>query len=167
MAEDGHNNGDYQLITPPNILKAKVSGGEGGKGVDVAAIHEASSAIAYMADEYEDRVALEITMMVKLSHDLDNDPSRAAKIGSKIARIAREVGGQGETFGFHLISEIASSLSGYIDGLREPELLNGEVLRAHADAMRAVIKNKVKGEGGPVGTELVESLTYLVKRMSA
>jgi len=41
------------------------------------------------------------------------------------------------------------------------------VLRAHADAMRAVIKNHVKGDGGTVGAELVESLDKLVERMTA
>lgn len=168
MAEDGHNNGHYQLITPPNLLKVKVGGGGGAaKGIDLDAVHQASSAIASMADDFADRVALEITMILKLSHDLDDDPSRASKIGSKIARIAREVGDQGETFGFALISEIGSSLTSYIDGLSSPERLNSEVVRAHADAMRAVIKNKVKGDGGPVGVELVESLEQLVNRMRA
>lgn len=170
MAEDGHNNGDYQLITPPNLLKAKVGGGGGAgmaKGIDLEAVHQASSAIASMADDFADRVALEIAMMMKLSHDLDDDPARAAKIGAKISRVAREVGDQGETFGYDLISDVGNSLTSYIGSLRNPERLNSDVVRAHADAMRAVIKNKVKGDGGPVGVELVESLEQLVKRMSA
>lgn len=167
MAENGHNNGDYQLITPPNLLKAKVGGGGGGaRGIDVDAVHQASSAIASMADDFADRVSPEIAMMTKLSHDLEDDPSRAEKIGFKICKVAREVGDQGETFGFDLISEVGGSLINYISNLREAEHLNGEVVRAHTDAMRAVIKNKVKGDGGPVGVELVESLNKLVKRMS-
>ena len=166
MAEDGHSNGDYQLITPPNLLKAKVGGGGVAKGVDVDAVHQASSAIASMADDFADRVSLEIAMVMKLSHDLEDDPSRAMKIGFKICRIAREVGDQGETFGFDLISEVSLSLTNYISNLSEPDLLNGDVVRAHADAMRAVIKNKVKGDGGPVGVELVQSLNKLVARMT-
>ena len=151
MAENGHSNGAYQLITPPNLLKVKV-GGQGGKGIDADAIHRASSAIAYMADEFGERVALEIAMLVKLSHDLDNDPSRSDKIGAKVLRIAREVAGQGETFGFNLISKVGESMSRYVaNPVKTSEPLNGDVLRAHADAMRAVIKNRVKGDGGQVG----------------
>lgn len=165
MAEDGYSNGAYQLITPPNLLKVKV-GGQGGKAIDADAIHRASSAIAYMADEFGERVTLEIAMLVKLSHDLDNDPSRSDKIGAKVLRIAREVSGQGETFGFNLISKVGESMSRYIESRKTSEPLNGDVLRAHADAMRAVIKNRVKGDGGQVGLELVESLEQLVDRMT-
>jgi len=55
----------------------------------------------------------------------------------------------------------------YIQELDDPESLKGDVIRAHADAMRAIIKNKVKGDGGVVGTELVTSLEKLVDRMIA
>lgn len=43
--------------------------------------------------------------------------------------------------------------------------MSGEVLRAHADPLRAVIKNQVKGDGGGVGNDLVYSLEKLVDRM--
>ena len=65
-----------------------------------------------------------------------------------------------------LISEIAASLYRYTDRLYSFVELNPEVVRAHADAMRAVIKNKVKGDGGDIGVDLVKSLDALVERMS-
>ena len=167
MPDSGHNNGAYQLITPPNLLKAKVGSGDGRKGIDAEAIRQASQAIQGMAEEFEERVTLEIAMLMKLSHDLDNDPSRAPNIASKVARVGHEISGQCATFGFELITEVGASMCRYIKGLRSPEHLNGDVLRAHADAMRAVIKNHVKGDGGSVGAELVESLGKLVDRMTA
>jgi len=166
MSDNSHNNGAYQLITPPNLLKAKV-GGLGGGGIDVDAIRQASSAIEIMAGDFEERVALDVTMIMKLSHDLDEDPSRASKIGNKLSRIGIEMSGQGETFGFELISGVGASMCRYIQELDDPESLKGDVIRAHADAMRAIIKNKVKGDGGVVGTELVTSLEKLVDRMIA
>ncbi len=166
MSDNSHNNGAYQLITPPNLLKAKV-GGLGGGGIDVDAIRQASSAIEIMAGDFEERVALDVTMIMKLSHDLDEDPSRAAKIGDKLSRIGLEMSCQGETFGFELISGLGASMCRYIQELGDPESLKGDVIRAHADAMRAIIKNKVKGDGGVVGTELVTSLEKLVDRMIA
>ncbi len=165
MTDSGHNNGDYQLITPPNMLKAKVSGGDGPSGIDGDAIQQASSAIESLAGEFEERVSLEIAMLTKLSHDLDEDPSKAEKIGKKVARIGHEISGQGATFGFELISEVGASMCRYVEGIRAKEHMSGEVLRAHADAMRAVIKNKVRGDGGSVGSELVGSLEHLVDRM--
>jgi hypothetical protein len=167
MSDSGHNNGAYQLITPPNLLKAKVGNGDGRKGIDAEAIRQASEAIQSMADEFEERCTLEIAMLMKLSHDLDSDPSRAAKIASKVARVGHELSGQGATFGFEMITQVGASMCRYVKGLGSPDHLNGDVLRAHADAMRAVIKNHVKGDGGTVGAELVESLDKLVERMTA
>lgn len=168
MPDDGHNNGAYQLITPPNLLKVKVGGGgAGGKGVDIDAIRQAASAIEVMAGDFEERVTLDVAMIMQLSHDLDSDPSRALKIGTKLSRIGLEMSGQGETYGFELISEVGASLCRYIQELENPVVLKGDVIRAHADAMRAIIKNRVKGDGGVVGTELVTSLEQLVDRMIA
>jgi len=79
MSDNSHNNGAYQLITPPNLLKAKV-GGLGGGGIDVDAIRQASSAIEIMAGDFEERVALDVTMIMKLSHDLDADPHGPLKL---------------------------------------------------------------------------------------
>lgn len=167
MAEESQGNGAYQMITPPNLLKAKVGGSDGVGGIDPDAIEQASSVIENLADDFEERVALEIALLLKLSHDLDNEPERAAKIGSRVARIGHELAGQGATFGFDLITEIGTSMTRYIERLKRPDDLNGEVLRAHADAMRAVVKNKVKGDGGAIGTDLVTSLEQLVERMTA
>ena len=165
MADEDHSNGAYQMITPPNLLKVKVGGGEGPSGIDGEALQQASSAIESLAGEFEERVTLEIAHLMKLSHDLDDDPEKAPKIGRKVARIGHEISGQGGTFGFDLISEVGVSMCRYVEEISSPERLNGEVLRAHADAMRAVIKNHVRGDGGTVGTELIESLEHLVDRM--
>jgi len=167
MPDSGHNNGAYQLITPPNLLKAKVGSGDGRKGIDAEAIRQASAAIQGLADEFEERCTLEIAMLLKLSHDLDSDSTRAPKIASKVARVGHEISGQGATLGFDLITDVGASMCRYVQGLHDPGQLNGDVLRAHADAMRAVIKNHVKGDGGSVGAELVESLEKLVDRMTA
>lgn len=40
------------------------------------------------------------------------------------------------------------------------------MLRTHADAMCAVVKNDVKGDGGAIGVDLVASLDTLVSRMT-
>ena len=53
------------------------------------------------------------------------------------------------------------------DSTREgcPETDNQvEVVKAHVDAMRAVIREKVSGDGGQVGKELLAGLKAAVQR---
>lgn len=165
MAEESHGNGAYQLITPPNLLKAKVGVGGMG-GIDPDLVKEAESLLDTMSDEFADSVGLEVAHLMQLAMDLETDPSTAEKIMKKLRRVGHELRGQGTTYGYDLISEIAASLYRYTDRLYSFVELNPEVVRAHADAMRAVIKNKVKGDGGDIGVDLVKSLDALVERMS-
>lgn len=166
MAEEhGGNNGTYQLITPPNLLKVKVGNSEGASGFDLKAIALASGAVNNLASDFEERLRLETALIAKLSQDMDANPDRAERLAKKIVRIAREIGGLGSTYGFDLISDACDSLCRYFDEIGAPNRASGEVVRAHTDAMRAVIKNNVRGDGGALGNELVASLESLVDRM--
>ena len=153
------------MITPPNLLKAKVgSGGTG--GIDPDLIKRAASVIDGMGDEFAESVELEVNRVLKLAIDLETDPAKAPKILKKVRRVAHDLRGQGATYGFDLISGVAECLYRYTDCLASSADLNPDVLRAHADAMRAVVKNDVKGDGGTVRIDLVKSLEALVSRMA-
>jgi len=165
MAEESQGNGAYQLITPPNLLKAKVGTGGVG-GIDPDLIKRAEDVIDTMSDEFAESVTREIMRLMKLAMDLENDPAKAEKILKKVRRVGHDLRGQGATYNYDLISDVAASLYRYTERLSGSAALNGEVIRAHADAMRAIIKNQVKGNGGEVGVDLVKSLDALVDRMS-
>ena len=165
MAEKGQENGAYQLIKPPNILKAKV-GATGVDGIDPELIKRAEGVVDTMSAEFADSVSLEITELMQLAMDLEDDPSTAELVLKKARRIRHDLRGQGATYSYDLISDVASSLFRYTECISSFTKLNPDVLRAHADAMRAVIKNQVKGDGGEIGIDLVKSLESLVGRMS-
>lgn len=165
MAQESHDNGAYQMITPPNLLKAKVGTGGAG-GIDPDLIKRAEGVVDGMADDFEESVTVEVARMMKLSLDLEMDPVKAAKICKKVRQIGHDLRGQGATYGYDLISDAAESLFDYTERLSDSSKLNADVIRAHADAMRAIIKNKVKGKGGKVGSDLVDSLLALVERMT-
>ncbi len=165
MAEETPGNGDYQLITPPNLLKAKVGKGAAG-GIDPELIRNAESVIDTMGEEFAGSVELETARIMKLAMDLEAEPAKASKIHKKIRRISHDLRGQGATYGYDIVSDVSESLYHYTDTLSSVTEMNPEVLRAHADAMRAVVKNEVKGDGGAVGVDLVKSLEALVSRMT-
>ncbi|MEP4377464.1 MAG: hypothetical protein ABJ215_13550 [Alphaproteobacteria bacterium] len=165
MAEESHQNGAYQLITPPNLLKAKV--GKGGMGgIDPDLIKHAETVIGAMGDEFAETVSNEILRVLELAMDLEAAPDEAESVMKKVRKVANELRGQGGTYGYDLISDVSDCLFRYTDRLSSAAELNPDVLRAHADAMRAVVKNDVRGDGGQVGIDLVESLKALVARMT-
>ncbi len=165
MADEGQENGTYQLITPPNLLKAKV--GKGGPGgIDPDLIRHAENVIGSMVDEFSDTVSREILHIMELALELETDPAKAPEVLKNLRRVAHDLRGQGTTFGYELITDVSECLFRYTEAISGAAELNPEVLRAHADAMRAVVKNDVKGDGGAVGVDLVASLDALVSRMT-
>ncbi|MBV1928729.1 MAG: hypothetical protein KUG81_04380 [Gammaproteobacteria bacterium] len=71
--------------------------------------------------------------------------------------------GQGGTFGYPLITSFADSLYGFTIQ-RPDEIVDKqiELVKAHLDAMRAVIRGRVSGSGGEIGQSLRESLNQAI-----
>ena len=74
--------------------------------------------------------------------------------------------GQGGTFGYPLITIFGKMLFDVTgDGCVQDDSAV-EIVKAHIDAMRAVIREKVAGDGGQVGRELLKSLEVAIERQS-
>lgn len=71
--------------------------------------------------------------------------------------------GQGGTFGYPLITSFADSLSNFTSIKTDIDDKMVELVKSHVDAMRAVIKGRVKGEGGEIGQQLRKSLQKAIE----
>lgn len=148
---------DYQMITPPNNLKAKVGPG---KGVDAQTLERAQALVNEMAGDFELRAADEADHILKLAEIAETDASEERMVD--IFRIGHELKGQGGTFGYPLITKIGGSLCRYIELVGDDNPIDLEVIRAHALALRAVAGNKIAGDGGPVEKRVLGELERLL-----
>lgn len=164
------------LFRMPNRLKEKLSGGltegtaEGGLA-DLDILEAAKTQIAAMADDYTDWVKETITELVKAHEDAaaafasnKDDDTKAAL--ARINDSAHELRGQGGVFGYPLISEFGKSLYNCTTvSARVTENLL-EFVKAHIDGITAVINGNIKGDGGTIGKELLESLAAAQQKYS-
>jgi hypothetical protein len=163
MSHDPKNNGTYQLITPPNSLKARVGAGF---GVDMELAKRADSAVQNMQDDFLRRVSSavsEIAAQLSLAEQSDEE---YAECVSEISRIAQELEAQGTAFGFPLVSDVCVSLKRYVEKLDAPVDMESKIILAHMDVLRSVTGNSIAGDGGQVGNDLVDSLNELVARVA-
>jgi CheY-like chemotaxis protein len=163
------------LFRMPNRLKEKLSGGDfefasDGGLADTDILEAAKAQIAEMADDYTDWVKETITDLVNAHEEAQNSFGKAEeqmKIAmEKLNLLAHELRGQGGVFGYPLISEFGKSLyncSGASARVTENLL---EFVKTHIDGITAVINGNVKGDGGPVGKELLKSLEAAKKKYS-
>ena len=155
--------GSYQVITPPNLLRAKV-GGAG--GFDKHVVERAETAIASHSDDFPAQAEASLSAM--------NDAIKAAAAGdhsavakNRIFSATFELKATGGMFNYPLVSLIANNLCLYLEKLETLDKRSVEISAAHYGAMKAVIANKITGEGGAVGDQLFGSLHELTNRPKA
>ncbi len=152
----------------PNTLKEKVGGlGSSGPG-------ELPTKLLEEAEEQLERAALDFTeWALNYLGQLSNicaeallKPGRRQQHFQDINLLALELRGQGGTFGYPLITIFGKMLYDCTgEGCREDDSAL-EIVKAHIDAMRAVIRDKVAGDGGEIGRQLLKSLRQAIAKHS-
>ena len=89
-------------------------------------------------------------------------PGDRRKQFEEINLLAHELRGQGGTFGYPLVTTFAKMLYDFTgpEGRQEDSAV--EIVKAHVDALRVVIREKISGNGGQIGKELLNSLNDAV-----
>lgn len=143
-----------------NRLKEKAAGaGAQGPGAipdDVMALAEAS--LEKMAEDYPDWVAKLIKSLYTEHAQCLEKPDQRRGFFGKIYAIAHDMRGQGGTFGYDLISTFSESLCDFTTKTGGSSDNHVEIVKSHIDAMNAVIKERVKGDGGEIGQAIAKSL---------
>lgn len=153
----------------PNRLREKVMGlGKSGPLViDPDILKAAEQQLDRMETDYSDWVRGTIKQLTDAYDRGIADHRQSALAVAQINRISHDLRGQGTTFGYPLITVFGNSLfdcTAKIDKVSEKLL---EFIKAHIDGITAVIRERIKGSGGPIGTELVESLERARERLAS
>ena len=144
----------------PNKLKAKV----GAKDSDDAALdpkllRAAEKQLREMSDDYADWVKGNLAQLQMNYEQLVSKPKNPWKYVQNIHNISHEMRGQGDTFGYRLISIFCNSLCNFTEAKSveiDDKLL--ELLKAHLDGIQIVIRQEIKDDGGNIGVDLVRTL---------
>lgn len=147
-----------------NKLKEKTFGLGAGKGeISADALAKAEQALSELAEDYPDWVSGLISNLAEKHGRCVDTPEKRREFFEEINRIAHDMRGQGGTFGYPLITDFADSLESFTmikTGITDNMV---ELVKAHVDSMRIVIKNRIKGEGGEKGAQLKKSLNMAIE----
>jgi hypothetical protein len=154
-----------QLIRPRNTMLERLGGRPGVAGkVDEALLKKAEETVAKVGANYADRVKTELDQLNALAVRLTQDVEHRAEAIAEINLIVHEIRGQGATFGYPLLTKFAGSLFKFTDGLDNPNDRQLALIRAHIEAMSLVVKNRVKGDGGPIGAQVDQTLALAIQK---
>ncbi len=157
------NRSDVQIIKPPNtLMKAKT--GRGRVTPDTQAIERAEAAIKTIGDDFATWAQSDLDELDKALAAARKNPDQQEDYITEIFRRAMELKGQGGSFGYDLISQVGDSLKKFTDSRSEANPRDVEIIAAHVDAMRVVMVEDIKGDGGDVGRAIVDSLYKLTTK---
>lgn len=141
-----------EIFMPPNILKAKMGGGIG--GLDMAAIKRAEAAMASLKDEFGDWINSDVSKLADMRDGFAANPGPDT-VGD-LYRASHDLRGQALTFEFPLVARIATILCKLIDGVGDKAPLN--LIDAHVNAIRVIVKQKIKEATDPIAVTLMKEL---------
>lgn len=118
----------------------------------------AEEAVSKLSEQYRDWALSDIETLRGCVENLSGDETRDDAV-AKIRSIAHDMRGQGSTFGYPLITQIAQSISGALKMSLAPD-----DLIAHIDAVESIIENEATGDGGDKGRDILQSLEDKIGR---
>lgn len=147
--------------------RALLGAAGGAAGFDPVQLETAQEQFEEMAEEYVDWVGGTFAELLQAINQASELPiEKRLSSWEQVHRVAHELKGQGGTFGYPLISVIAKSLHECTRPKAPMGDSNVKILKAHGDAMQAVIKGRIGGDGGEIGRELLEGLKQAIAKHS-
>ncbi|TAH32793.1 MAG: response regulator [Alphaproteobacteria bacterium] len=148
------------LFDLPNKLKAKLGVKDADAGsIDPTLLRVAEQQLQDMSDDYSDWVRGNLAQLQMNYEQLTANPKNPWKYIQNIHNISHELRGQGETFGYNLITIFCKSLCDFTEAKNvEIDERLMELIKAHIDGIQVVIRSGVKDDGGTVGAELLSTL---------
>lgn len=144
------------FIQPSNSLRLKVGGARFG-GIDPAALAKAEAALQSLSSQFDQWLADELAKLDEARFQIQAQGYVPATAEPLYLR-AHDLKGLGTTYGYPLITRIAASLCKLTDEervrMKAPLLL----VDAHIDAIKAIVRDKIKDEDHAVGTTLAVEL---------
>ncbi len=135
-----------------------------GTEFDSSTFSRAESAVAKVLERYPTLLADEIGKLVAA---WDAAPQQLdSESVAPIFKIARELAGYGETFGFPLVTIFGRSLCRLLTtgDLNREQM--GTVVDAHIATLRVIVRDRMQGDGGPIGLQLASSLDQAINKFN-
>ncbi len=154
-----------ELIKPPSSLMDKVTiGGPG--SIDLEDLERAEKVMQDLADDYLEWVAKDlINLRGEFEKLRDGEGDSVAGI-DRIFQISHDIKGQGGSFNYDLMTFVGNQLCRFVEKIDKKKVgpLEFEVIDLHIASMQMVLAQKLTGDGGEIGAQLLSGLEKVIAK---
>jgi len=150
-----------EFIQPPDLkAKVRVLMGDSDK-----LLAQGDAAVGALQTDFTLMLRRDMEKLIDLIRAASSDESKKVACVLQIKEIFNAMRGQGSTFDYPLVSQIADSGHAFISAAKNMNAENLSLVRAHVESLRAVVHGDIKGDGGFVGVELLAALRATIDRV--
>jgi chemotaxis protein histidine kinase CheA len=124
---------------------------------DFSALERAQEALAELEADFTGWMKEESERLEAARNTARPTPNEPA-VRDVLYRVAHDIRGHAETFGYPLAGRMADSLCDLMDSTDDLTGAVFELVDAHVDAIRAVVRDKMHGGGGDVARSVIQEL---------
>lgn len=154
-----------EFIDNPNPLRAKVKVKAGADAAGLIA--QAEESVKKLGAEFETIFTDSVLTLASAMTEVRQTGMTREHGLIRMRRLLHDLRGQAGTFGYPLVSQVGDSACKFIDLSEDIGDTEVEVLGMHIDALKAICQAKIKGDGGPVGRELMSGLRKVILKYNA
>lgn len=125
---------------------------------------QAAAVISELSEKYPAWAMADVLNLKRLfndAHSIAGD-ARAKLIKDELYRVSHDIKGQGSTFGYPLMTDVAASLCAYIKSHEAFEHNDMQIIKQHVDILGMILSEKLAGAGGPKGDALREKIKKIM-----
>lgn len=144
MSEAKKSNSTVKVIVPPECLRDRVKvTGDG--PMDLAPIQRAERALEQLSVAFDSWLKEEVDTLTKARDDVRTN-GLSEDTRKELHRAAHDLKGQGETYGYPLITSVCSTLCKLLESATQPDLIPLDIIDHHVDAVRNMMRMKIKSD---------------------
>lgn len=161
MADPTDN--EVKIIPPDRSLQAKIGTTDLDQVLSPTVIKAAETRIAESADQFLEECSALMLGVEETFSFLQNTPQESTPLLSTLGSDAFAIKTKSGFGGYTLVSSLAKSLQLHCEKIarKELEAKDLEIIQWHIASMNHMLKAKMKGDGGAVGSAILAELSKL------
>lgn len=144
-----------------NTLKNKVRITGSDDDIDMDAIARAEKALETLSVEFDGWLAEEVNRLLVARDTIRSGGASDEQYG-ELYRAAHDLKGEGDTFGYPLVTELCSSMCKLIDAAEDKSIIPVTLIDNHVDAIHIVMRDKIKDSSDDTTRAVIERLGEVV-----
>jgi len=159
-------NPEIRFYKLPNLLKEKLTANTPSSIInELTALATAEADFQEFGENYADWAKDQVKALQEQYKACLEENADVRRIFMRINELANDLRSQGATFGYPLVSDFSKSLCSITHSVVSFNKVRFDLIKTHLDSIDLVIRQKLEGDGGPMGKEIAKSLNMAAKKV--